>query len=81
MPRLTPQHWKVLECILIELGYTLARHNGTSHRIYHRAGNLRPFTLPTYKDVGVLIISNLIKNAGITRAEYKRLLKSCRKKA
>ena len=78
VPRITPVHWKVLECIFIKTGFTLARHKGTSHRHYTKNGILRPIVIPIYPEIDSLIIKNNMRTAGISRAEYFRLLKLCK---
>jgi len=76
MPRLTPVSWKTLDCIARKIVFELARHSGTSHRIYIREGTLRPIVIPTYDEIRILIIKSFISTAGITRQEYFDLLKN-----
>ena len=51
MPRLTPLHWKVLECVFQKGGFNFYKQEG-SHRVYVKKGIARPLVIPTYKDVG-----------------------------
>ena len=74
MPSIKPVHWKVLEKIFLKSGFELARHDGTSHRIYKKPGVLRPIVIPTYKEVGSHIIIENLRSAGISRDEYFNLL-------
>ncbi len=78
MPRLTPVHWKVLECIFTKDGFRLSRHKGTSHRLYEKPGVLRPISIPTYSEVGLDIIKSGMGTANMTRTRYFDLLKKCK---
>ena len=77
MPRLTPLPWRTIDCILALLGYRFIRQRG-SHRIYYGDGLERPIVLPTYQEVGVPIIRNIIDTASITREQFLELLKECK---
>lgn len=76
MSRLTPQPWRVLDCIFRKAGFTFVRQ-ASSHRVYEKDGVLRPLILPEYDEVGVEIIQGLLKTAGMTRGEYFAYLKKC----
>ncbi len=76
MSRLTPQHWKVLECVFKTDGFLFVRQ-ASSHRVYEKEGILRPVIIPTYPQVGRDIIMNLLKTAQMTRKRYFELLKKC----
>jgi len=76
MPRLTPLHWKVLECIFLKDGFTYERQVG-SHRTYSKKGVARPLVLPTYKEVQVDIIRGLMRTADMSREKFFELLKEC----
>jgi predicted RNA binding protein YcfA (HicA-like mRNA interferase family) len=76
MPRLTPQHWKTLECVFLHAGFSFVRQ-ASSHRVYEKPGVLRPVIIPEYEEVDVEIIRGLLRTAGISRAEYFRLLDKC----
>lgn len=76
MPRLTPQHWKVLECIFLRAGFALARQ-ASSHRVYEKPGVLRPVIIPQYEEIDAEIIKGLMRTAGLSRSEYFRLLDEC----
>jgi len=76
MPRLTPVHWKVLECIFLKYGFKYDRTNG-SHNAYVKAGLSRPVIIPMYKEIDKEIILSNMRTAGMNRVEYFRLLKEC----
>ena len=79
MPRLTPQHWKTLECIFEKDGFVFEREEG-SHRVYSKPGCARPIIIPKYSEVGVEIIQSNMRTAGMSRETYFQLLLKCRKK-
>jgi predicted RNA binding protein YcfA (HicA-like mRNA interferase family) len=58
MPRITPVHWKILECIFQKEGFIFERQTG-SHRSYVKTGFHRPVVIPTYKEVDVEIIQRI----------------------
>ena len=76
MPRLTPQHWKVLDCVFRKLGFEFVRQ-ASSHKVYEKDGVARPIVIPEYDEVGTEIIMGLIRTAGIDRKEYFRVLAEC----
>jgi predicted RNA binding protein YcfA (HicA-like mRNA interferase family) len=76
MPRLTPLSWQKLVCVFEQLGYKRAGQKG-SHIKMEKAGVARPLIIPRYDEVGLDIISNLIRTAGITREAFLSLLTSC----
>jgi len=76
MSRLTPQHWKTLECVFTRAGFRFVRQ-ASSHRVYEKPGVLRPIIIPEYEEIDVVIIQGLLRTAGMSRAEYLRLLKEC----
>ncbi len=73
MPRLTPQHWKILERVFLRAGFSFARQ-ASSHRVYEKPGVLRPIIIPEYEEIDVEIIKGLLRTAGMSRDEYFRLL-------
>ena len=77
MPRITPVHWKVLECIFQKAGFVFERQEG-SHRSYVRQGVPRPVIIPTYKEIDVDIIKSNMRTANMSRAEYFEYLKQCK---
>ncbi|MBD3328472.1 addiction module toxin, HicA family [Candidatus Peregrinibacteria bacterium] len=77
MPRLTPIHWKKLECIVLKLGFRFHRQNG-SHRQYVKSGTIRPVTIPVYNEIDVEIIKNTMRTTKINRDKYFELLKECK---
>ncbi|MBU4320406.1 MAG: type II toxin-antitoxin system HicA family toxin [Thermodesulfovibrionales bacterium] len=76
MPRLTPLHWKKLDCIFTKDGYSLHRVE-SSHRAYFKSGRNRPLIIPTYNSVGLDIIKGLMRSAGMTRERFFSLLAEC----
>jgi predicted RNA binding protein YcfA (HicA-like mRNA interferase family) len=77
MPRITPVHWKVLDCIFVKDGFVFVRQE-SSHRAYTKKGIPRPIMIPTYKDVDTEIINGLRKTASMSRERYFKLLKVCK---
>jgi predicted RNA binding protein YcfA (HicA-like mRNA interferase family) len=77
MPRLTPLHWKVLECVFQKDGFDFYKQEG-SHRVYVKKGIARPLVIPTYKDVGVDIILSLMRTSRMTRERFFELLEECK---
>lgn len=77
MPRITPVHWKVLECIFKKGGFRFIRQ-GADHRVYSKKGVIRPVVIPTYSEVMVHIIQSNMRTAGMSRDRYFELLKKCR---
>lgn len=76
MPRLSPVHWKTLECVFLKAGFEFERETDT-HRVYVKKGIIRPVIIPKYKEVGRDIITNNMRTAGMTRKEYFELLSRC----
>jgi len=76
MARLTPVHWKTLECVFLKDGFTFERQHG-DHRSYVKPGILRPVIIPTYREISVQIIQANLRTAGMTRERYLELLASC----
>lgn len=77
MPRITPLHWKVLECIFKKDGFVFERQE-SSHKAYVKKGINRPLIIPTYTDVGQGIIHELMKTAGMSRKRFFELLNGCK---
>ena len=77
MPRITPVHWKTLECVFLKAGFQFARQEG-SHRSYVKEGISRPIVIPKYKEVDVMIIKSNLKSAGLSRDEYFNYLRECK---
>jgi predicted RNA binding protein YcfA (HicA-like mRNA interferase family) len=77
MPRITPIYWKVPECIFTKDGFVFERQAG-SHRLYTKPGISRPVVIPAYQEVdGDIILSNM-RTAGMSRANYFKLLDKCK---
>ena len=77
MPRLTPLHWKVLDCIFKKYSFKFERETDT-HRVYSKPTVNRPVIIPKYDEVGVDIIRCNMRTAGMTREEYFKLLEKCK---
>jgi predicted RNA binding protein YcfA (HicA-like mRNA interferase family) len=77
MPRLTPVHWKTLECIFKKAGFVFDRQQG-DHRSYVKAGISRPIVIPTYKEIDTEIIRGNMRTAKMSRDTYFQLLKKCK---
>lgn len=76
MPRLTPLGWEKIVCVFSKLGYRMAGQKG-SHIKLEKPGVARPLIVPRYDEVGVDIISGLIRTAGISRDAFIDLLDNC----
>jgi predicted RNA binding protein YcfA (HicA-like mRNA interferase family) len=73
MPPLRPVSYKTLVRVFEREGFTFNRQRG-DHLIYTKSGVRRPIVIPTYDEVPVFIIKNLLRSAGITRERYFELL-------
>lgn len=76
MPRLTPLPWQKIVCVFEQVGFRKAGQKG-SHIKMERAGSARPLIIPRYGEVGLDVILNLIRTAGITRDAFLALLDNC----
>ncbi len=76
-PRITPVHWKVLECIFLKAGFILERQE-SSHKSYTKPGCLRPVVIPTYNEIDADIIHGLMRTAGMSRKKYFEYLEECK---
>ena len=74
MSGLAPIHHKTLEAFVRSVGCTFLRQKG-SHRVYWRADQVRPIVIPTYKQVPVFVVRNILRQLKISTDEYLRLLK------
>jgi len=59
-----------------QLGYRQAGQKG-SHVKLEKPGVARPLIVPKYDEVGLDIITNLIRTAGISRDAFLTLLRNC----
>jgi predicted RNA binding protein YcfA (HicA-like mRNA interferase family) len=73
MPRLIPQHYRVLIKIFEKAGFSVKRTRG-SHIMMNKAGVDRPIVIPKYDEVDVDIIKANLRTAQLSREEYFRLL-------
>jgi len=75
-PRMTPLPWRKVVCVFEQIGYRQAGQRG-SHIKMEKPGVARPLIVPRYDEVGLDIITNLIRTAGITRDAFLALLDRC----
>lgn len=68
--------WHRLVCVFEQIGYRQAGQKG-SHIKLEKPGVARPLIVPKYDEVGLDIITNLIRTSGITREAFLALLKQC----
>jgi predicted RNA binding protein YcfA (HicA-like mRNA interferase family) len=73
MPRLTPQHYRVLIKTFEKAGFIVRRTHG-SHIVMNKPGVERPIVIPKYEEVDVDIIKANLKTAQLSREEYLKLL-------
>ena len=73
MPRLTPQHNRVLIKLFERVGFSVKRTRG-SHVIMNKVGVDRPLVIPKYESVDVDIIKANLRTAQMSREEYLDLL-------
>ena len=76
MPRLTPLPWQKVVCVFEQLGYRQAGRRG-SHLKLEKPGVARPLIIPKYNEVGLDILNNLMRAAGIRRDAFFALLRNC----
>jgi predicted RNA binding protein YcfA (HicA-like mRNA interferase family) len=74
MSRLTPQHYQALIKVFSKSGFKVDHQTG-SHIIMTKPGVDRPLVIQKGKDVPVFHIKNLLRTAGLSRADYFELLK------
>jgi predicted RNA binding protein YcfA (HicA-like mRNA interferase family) len=74
--RLTPTNWKTLKCVFEKAGFTQDREEA-SHISMVRAGTLRPVIIPKYPEIGLDIIKNNMRTAGMSRKDYFKYLAKC----
>ena len=75
MGGLAPVDHKTLEKFVRAVGCTFVRQKG-SHRVYWRDDQLRPVVIPTYKQVPMFIIRNILRQLGISVEEYLRIVQN-----
>ena len=69
MPKLSPVHYRILIQIFKKAGFVIARQE-SSHIVMEKPGIDRPLVIPCYSEVGVPIISGLLRSAKMTREQY-----------
>ncbi len=73
MPALRPVPYTTLVRIFERDGFAFRRQHG-DHLIYTKPGVKRPLVIPSYPEVPVFIIKNLLRTAGMSRERYFDLL-------
>ena len=73
MPRIIPQHYRVLIRVFEKAGFIVKRTRA-SHIVMNKPGVERPIVIPKYKEVDVEIIKANIRTAKLSREEYFKLL-------
>jgi len=73
MPPLRPISYRSLVRVFELEGFTFVRQRG-DHLIYSKPGVKRPLVIPTYDEVPVFIIKNLLRAAEMSRERYFELL-------
>jgi len=73
VPRLTPQSWKTLRKVFESEGFRVERISG-SHLVMTKPGVARPVVIPMYPLVGIDIIQNNLRTAGLSRGRYLKIL-------
>jgi predicted RNA binding protein YcfA (HicA-like mRNA interferase family) len=61
MAAIRPIPYKKFEKVLKKLGCELARHKGSSHRVWKKPGLKRPLIVPTDNPLPVFIIENNLR--------------------
>ncbi len=69
MPRITPLHYKALIKIFQKAGFSITGE-ASSHLKMNKKGVLRPVIIPKYPEVGLDIITGLLRTAGMSRDDY-----------
>ncbi|MBN2246680.1 MAG: type II toxin-antitoxin system HicA family toxin [Candidatus Aminicenantes bacterium] len=73
MPRITPQHYRVLQKLFEKAGFVV-RRTSASHIVMSKAGVERPIVIPKYREVDVQIIKANLRTSKLSREEYFKLL-------
>jgi predicted RNA binding protein YcfA (HicA-like mRNA interferase family) len=73
MPRLAPTDWQTQVRIFKADRFNEDRITG-SHVVLTKPGVLRPVIIPKYDEVGIDIIKNNMRTAGMSRERYFELL-------
>ena len=73
MSRLAPADWRTLVRVFEADGFTQNLTTG-SHVVLTRPGIARPVIIPKYSEVGLDIIRNNMRTAGMSRERYLELL-------
>jgi predicted RNA binding protein YcfA (HicA-like mRNA interferase family) len=63
----------MLAAVFEKEGFTFSRQRG-DHLIYTKPGVARPLVIPTYHEVPVFIIKNLLRSLGMSREKFLEAL-------
>ena len=66
-------HWKDFERFLLAYGCRFTRENG-DHRIYWKAGIIRPLVVPRQTPLAVFVILNNLRILKVSREEYLKIM-------
>ena len=69
-----PYNFKEIKKRLLQLGYEIVRQNG-SHVIFCKWNSIFPVPNHPWKDISIWVENKIIKNIGISKGEFKNLLK------
>jgi predicted RNA binding protein YcfA (HicA-like mRNA interferase family) len=65
----------MLVAVFEKEGFTFNRQRG-DHLIYTKPGVARPLVIPTYHEVPVFIIKNLLRSLGMSREKFLEALQN-----
>ena len=74
MGGLAPAHHRDLEKFVLAVGGRFIRQT-SSHRVYWRDDQVRPIIIPTYKQIPIFVIRNILRQLKISPEEYLRIAK------
>jgi predicted RNA binding protein YcfA (HicA-like mRNA interferase family) len=73
MPSIRPVPYKTLVKVFERDGFLFSRQRG-DHLIYTKPGVRRPLVIPSYDEIPVFIVKNLLRTAGLSRERFFELL-------
>ncbi len=74
MGELDQVSWKLFERFLLAEGCVFSRQKG-DHRLYTKAGLLRPLVVPQVRTLPVFIVLNNLRVLGVTRERFIEVIK------
>ena len=75
MHKFTELHYKDFDKFLRYVGCEYIRQKG-SHRIYRRAGLIRPIVLPAKRSISITVIKSNLKTLGISLEDFFQIMTS-----